>query len=214
MYKNGETIKSLSESIKTPYSTVSNWVHGRKMPRKKGLEKLALHYNHSIYYFTTNHVGIDQEIFDPVLSPDFKFKTHKYSFYNPGIYTDLISNFDPSKAEKKITIPDLLLEQYSGDRSVFLTYLTTESINKIIPISSIIAIKKITSPLLLSEGDFVAIDEPSKMFVGKFSHELGEKFYSFFPYCYFSGFTTRHYEWEELEDLKIIGKVVAYFVNL
>ena len=48
-----ENITKLSDSIDVAYSTVSDWIHGRKMPRSGSLELLAEHYNINISDLTS-----------------------------------------------------------------------------------------------------------------------------------------------------------------
>lgn len=55
MKKHNENLSKLSDSINVAYSTVSDWQHGRKMPRAGSLEKIANHYNVNISYLTTDH---------------------------------------------------------------------------------------------------------------------------------------------------------------
>lgn len=55
MDKRGENLTQLSDRINVAYSTVSDWQHGRKMPRAGSLQKLANHFGVNITYLTTDH---------------------------------------------------------------------------------------------------------------------------------------------------------------
>ncbi len=55
MKKHGENLSELSDRIGVAYSTVSDWQHGKKMPRSGSLQKLADHYNVNISYLTSTH---------------------------------------------------------------------------------------------------------------------------------------------------------------
>lgn len=55
MKKHGENLSELSDRINVAYSTVSDWQHGRKMPRSGSLQKLADHYKVNISYLTSVH---------------------------------------------------------------------------------------------------------------------------------------------------------------
>jgi len=50
----GENITKLSDSVDVAYSTVSDWIHARKMPRSGSLELLAEHYNINISDLTSS----------------------------------------------------------------------------------------------------------------------------------------------------------------
>lgn len=55
MKKHGENLSELSDRINVAYSTVSDWQHGKKMPRSGSLQKLADHYKVNISYLTSIH---------------------------------------------------------------------------------------------------------------------------------------------------------------
>lgn len=55
MKKHGENLSELSDRINVAYSTVSDWQHGKKMPRSGSLQKLADHYKVNISYLTSVH---------------------------------------------------------------------------------------------------------------------------------------------------------------
>lgn len=44
MQKNEETISDISARLSVPFSTVSDWVHGRKYPRMDKVQLLADHF--------------------------------------------------------------------------------------------------------------------------------------------------------------------------
>lgn len=50
-----ENLTQLSDRIDVAYSTVSDWQHGRKMPRSGSLQKLANHFGVNLTYLTSNH---------------------------------------------------------------------------------------------------------------------------------------------------------------
>lgn len=64
MNRNGENIRMLSDNLNVPFSTVSDWKHGKKMPRSGALQKIADHYNVNISYLTNDNSGNDIDISD------------------------------------------------------------------------------------------------------------------------------------------------------
>ncbi len=64
MNRNGENVRILSDSLAVPFSTVSDWKHGKKMPRSGSLQKIADHYNVNISYLTNDNSGNDIDISD------------------------------------------------------------------------------------------------------------------------------------------------------
>ena len=55
MQSKGDNLTELSNAIDVSYSTVSDWMHGNKMARSGGLQKIAEHYKVNTSYLTTEH---------------------------------------------------------------------------------------------------------------------------------------------------------------
>lgn len=66
MTSNSETLTSLSNSLHLPYATVSDWIHGKKVPRSNSLELLSMHYGVSVSFLmsdnASNNINIPVQI--------------------------------------------------------------------------------------------------------------------------------------------------------
>lgn len=205
MKKHGENITKLSRSTGIPISTVSDWVHGKKMPRSGNLQTLGQHYHVNWAYLTNEHSK--EEIYE---------KSHTYNFFDSGLHAKLLSNVNPFNKNdiKKIPIPDLVMGKYAGDQEIFLTYINGESMNRIMPNHSLIAIKKYNSVVDLKDGDIIAFDDANEMCVKQFYKDYRSRTYSFNPNSTDSTFTPIIYRWEDAQEITIIGKIVTYVVNV
>ena len=203
MKSRGENIKELSLSINTPYTTVSNWVHGKKMARAGGLQDLSKHYHVPLSYLTTEH---SKELNNE--------KSHDYNFFDAGLSAGVLTAIDPFTSEdvKKITISDCIMDKYAGDQEIFLTYINGESMNRIMPNHSLVAIKKYDSVVDLKDGDIVVFQEEGDMCIKQFYNDYKSKIYSFMPNSTDSTFKPINYRWEDAAEIDIIGKVVIYVV--
>ena len=203
MKSRGENIKELSLSINTPYTTVSNWVHGKKMARAGGLQDLSKHYHVPLSYLTTEH---SKELNNE--------KSHDYNFFDAGLSAGVLTAIDPFTSEdvKKITISDCIMGKYAGDQEIFLTYINGESMNRIMPNHSLVAIKKYDSVVDLKDGDIVVFQEEGDMCIKQFYNDYKSKIYSFMPNSTDSTFKPINYRWEDAAEIDIIGKVVIYVV--
>lgn len=205
MKSRGENIKDLSLKIDTPYTTVSNWVRGNKLARSGGLQALSKHYHVPLYYLTTKHTEneINQE-------------SHVYNFFDAGLSAGVLTTVDPFKATdiKKITVPDLILGKYAGDNHLFITYINGESMNRILPDHSLIAVKEYDSVSDLKDSDIVAFEDSGEMCVKLFYKDFRSRTYSFMPSSTDPSFKPITYRWEEANQIKIVGKVVTYVVNI
>lgn len=207
MNSRGENIADLSRSLGIAFSTVSDWVNGKKMPRAGNIEALSEHYNVNNDYFTTIH------------NTNSKYKrqeSHDYNFFDAGLSAGVLTAIDPFTSEdvKKITLSDFIMGKYAGDQEIFLTYINGESMNRIMPNHSLIAIKKYDSVVDLKDGDIVAFDDAGEMCVKQFYKDYRSRTYSFSPNSTDSAFTPIIYRWEDAQEITIIGKIVTYVVNV
>lgn len=109
-----------------------------------------------------------------------------------------------------ITIPDELLGKYAGNKDIFFMKVNGESMNKVIPHDSLIAIKSV-SVNDLKNGDIVVYSNGYDYSVKVF-YEVGDKFI-FRPNSTDPTFTDYIMSKND-EDLRLHGKVVTYIVNL
>ncbi|WP_277680187.1 LexA family protein [Gracilibacillus dipsosauri] len=109
---------------------------------------------------------------------------------------------------EQITLPDSVMGKWAGNKDVFFTKINGESMNKIMPDQSFIAVKKVGLNDL-KNGDIVVFSD---------SHEYGVKrFYLFDNRVVFRPESTdpriTDYQVTDLENLNIYGKVVLFIVE-
>lgn len=109
-----------------------------------------------------------------------------------------------------ITIPDELLGKYAGNKDIFFTKVNGESMNKVIPHDSLIAIKSISTKDL-KNGDIVVYSNGYDYSV-KIFYDADDKFI-FRPNSTNPTFTDYMVD-KNNEDLRLHGKVVTYIVNM
>lgn len=97
-------------------------------------------------------------------------ESHEYNFFDAGLSAGVLTAIEPFTSEdvKKITLSDFIMGKYAGDQEIFLTYINGESMNRIMPNHSLIAIKKYDSVVDLKDGDIVAFDDAGEMCVKQF----------------------------------------------
>ncbi|BDR59557.1 helix-turn-helix domain-containing protein [Xylocopilactobacillus apicola] len=219
MKTNGDSVVSLSEKIGVPYSTVSSWVNGKKMPRNSGIKLLEEHYETHLRH--------------PIIVdfPTYNQKSHNYVHLDFGFPAlDYLIDTIPYDYElKKITIPDILLGKYAGDPNIFIGALDDDSMNKVFPKYSSLAYKSFNSVNNLSNNEIVILQEKSdskesksisekiygKSFVvRRFCNNTQKEEFNFIPESKNPSFREFSYSWKDADKIKVVGKVVAYFVNL
>ncbi|BDR59126.1 hypothetical protein XA3_15670 [Xylocopilactobacillus apicola] len=105
------------------------------------------------------------------------------------------------------------MRKHAGDKEIIVTYINGESMNRIMPNHSLIAIKKCTSVKDLRDGDIVAFKDAEQMCVKEFFNDFQSRTFSFSPNSADKSLTPVIYRWEDTKNIKIIGKVVICVVN-
>jgi len=205
MESRGENLTVLSNQLEVSFSTVSDWKHGKKMPRSGSLQKIAEHYNVALSYLTTDHS--DNLIISGM---------NEYNYFDAGLSAGILNDVDPFTANEVETVglSDIVMGKYAGDKDIFITYINGESMNRIIPDGSLIAIKKYRDFTELGDGDIVVFQEGAGMAVKRFYNDPRNKIVTFTPDSTSGEFRPINYLYDSMSDVRIIGKVVVYTVTV
>jgi len=205
MESRGENLTVLSNQLDVSFSTVSDWKHGKKMPRSGSLQKIAEHYNVALSYLTTDHS--DNLIISGM---------NEYNYFDAGLSAGVLNDVDPFTANDVGTVglSDVVMGKYAGDKDIFITYINGESMNRIIPNGSLIAVKQYTDFSELCDGDIVVFQEGAGMAVKRFYNDVKNKIVTFTPDSTSGEFRPINYLYDSMSDVRIIGKVVVYTVMI
>ena len=145
---NNETSKELAETIGVSQSTISDWENGKKMPRAGAIESLASHWK-----INKSQLLISQET---QIKATFN-RVSSYNFFDAGLSAGVLNDVDPFTANdvETVGLSDVVMGKYAGDKDIFITYINGESMNRIIPDGSLIAVKQYTEFSELCDGDIV-----------------------------------------------------------
>lgn len=207
MDSRGDNLTDLSNSLNVSYSTVSDWMHGKKMARSGGLQKIAEHYNVNVSYLTTDHSEHDRHNAN---------NSEDYPLYDTGVAAGALADIGTFLEDEysTITLSNSIMGKYARNSDVFITYVNGDSMNNVIPDKSLIAVKQIESAFDLENGDIVVFRNGSGMSVKRFYNDKNEKRLLFRPDSSNNSFFDTVVSYEDAEDLQIYGKVVVYVVNL
>lgn len=203
-----ENLTKLSDSINVAYSTVSDWQHGRKMPRSGSLELLADHYGINISDLTSF-----KEKSNDILQID---NSNSYNYFDTGISAGMLMEVDPFTKDdvQQITLSDVIMGKYAGDQDIIVSHVNGESMNRILPDKSLIAIKKFHTIDDLRDGDIVVFQDGGDMSVKRFYFDNNSRIVTFSPDSYDSSFRPINYRYEDFGNVLIVGKVVVYTVEI
>lgn len=180
------------------YTTISKWESGANSPRGGDLVKLSELFNVSV----DELLGINDNI---TLKSDYKYIPTAIS---AGIQLDV----EAITECETITIPDVIMGRYARDENIFITRVNGDSMNKVIPHNSLIAVRPVSLESL-KNGDIVVYSCDGEYALKRF-YKKGNKLI-FRPDSTDVSFTDLVIDLENNEsDIRIHGKVVLYIVEL
>ncbi|KGX84453.1 LexA family protein [Pontibacillus litoralis] len=139
-----------------------------------------------------------------------KETTSTYNYFPQSISAGLPLRIDGMIEESEVKVPNSIMGKWAGDHDIFMLKVNGESMNKIIPHGSLIAVKPIESHNL-KEGDIVVYSDGGDYSVKHYFRD-GERII-FKP----SSHDQRFYDYitnVDNDSLEIHGKVVVYIVEL
>ena len=191
----------LSEKIGVSQSTVGKWLLQKSVPRMGAIEKLA-------DYFNVNKSDILENKPVAVMLP-----AHEYSLW-PFTTGAGIADYEfSSESLEKISIPDQFLGKYAGRKDIIIFEVNGESMNKIIPNHSFVAVEYKNIDYCPRTGDVVVFRILGdglgiKRYIDMYD-EIMLKPESTDPV-----YTELRFNKNSADDLEILGKVVMYNVLL
>lgn len=128
-----------------------------------------------------------------------------------GLPTDIVSISE--KEVETISVPDSLMGKWAGSSEVFLMRINGDSMNRIIPNNSLIAVKEIEL-CSLKDNDIVVFSNENEYSVKRFFNDKENERFIFRPDSYDTRFVDYIVKYSESQNLKLHGKVVVYIVEL
>jgi repressor LexA len=195
----GLTQQQLAELMgASNYTTVSKWESGSNSPRGGELVKLSEYFNVSV----DDLLGIGKDLTIQ--------NNEQYNYLPTSISAGLPLTVDGIDHAEKISVPDSIMGKWAGDKDIYMMRINGESMNRIIPHGSIIAIKP-TECHLLKDGDIVVYSDNHDYSVKRYFRD--DNRIIFRP----DSNDSRFYDYitsTDNENLVIHGKVVVYIVEL
>lgn len=104
--------------------------------------------------------------------------------------------------------------KYSGKSNIIISRVNGESMNRVLPNGSLIAIEKVDSIFDIKNGDIVVFQDYNDMAIKRFYNNKEKQTIIFTPESTNKSFYTKSYSYNDLSNIKIIGKVVIYIVSI
>lgn len=199
-----KTQTDMARELGIAETTVSSWINCKKYPRLDKIQLMADYFN----------VG-RSEITEEIKEEDCSVYFHQYPYLPVGISAGNPLEVNPitSADIKTISLPASLMGKWARNKDIITMRVNGNSMNKLIPHNSLIAVKQIELTSL-KNGDIVVYSNGCDYSVKKFYNDTQNERFIFRPDSFDPIFTDHLYSYEEAKDLKIHGKVVVYIVEL
>ena len=142
--------------------------------------------------------------------------TSTYNYFDTGLSAGILTQVDPFTAAnvEQISLSDVVMGKYAGDQDIFISHINGESMNRVIPDKSLIAVKRYSDIRDLKNGDIVVFRDGGDMSVKRFYNDIKSQIITFTPDSTESEFHPINYRYEDIDELEIVGLVVVYTVEL
>jgi len=201
------TQKELGEKVGVKHNTISSYENGTNEAEQEILFSIAEVLNVSVNDFFPSTENEHPEIKE--LSNFYAINEQSYDYYNTNISAGLPVNVDGITHCETISIPDAVMGKHAGNKDTFILRVNGDSMNKIIPNGSLIAVKPI--PLeTLKNGDMVVFSDEHKYSVKSYFKTSDTLIFK--PNSTNNDHHDQTYKLDT--DITIHGKVVLYIVEL
>jgi len=203
------TQSTLASMIGVSKSTLSDYLNYRSAPSYGVIQKIA-------DVFNINKSDIDTTFRNEVSNVSYIGKANNYNYFDTGISAGTLMEVDPFTQDdvQQITLSDIMMGKYAGDKDIIISHVNGESMNRVLPDKSLIAIKKFQTISDLCNGDIVVFQDGGDMSVKRFYNDSNSKIVTFSPDSYDASFHPINYRYEDFGDVRVIGKVVVYTVEI
>ena len=204
------TQDDIANKIGVSKATVSRWESGNiSNMRRDRIAKLAeiLQISPAVI------IGIR----DTNVTPVIECSSHKYSYVDAPISAGTPETFDDVYELPSISVADCFLGRYAGNKDVVIMRVNGESMNRIIPDKSVIAVKRNVDINSIHDGDIVVVyinGSNCGYTVKHFYRDTKKDIIILRPDSTCTSFTDITVNKENDDSLYLIGKVIAYNVIL
>jgi len=178
-------------------STVGKWTLEKATPRMGAIQKISDYFNVPKSYI------LEEDQVEYITSSN-------YHYFPTAISAGLPINVDgiTNDQVEKISLPDSVMGKWAGKQDIFITKINGDSMDKIMPHGSLIAVKPVTLDEL-KDGDMVVFSDNYDYSVKCF-YQDGDRLI-FKPESYNKKHADQIYSVND--NIEIHGKVILYIVE-
>src|SRR5690625_292937 len=125
--------------------TVSNWMNEKTYPRVDRLQQMA------------DYFGVMRSDLTEMKEEKERYTINaEYKYFPAYVSAGLPNDVEAVTEHETISIADEIMGKYAGSKNIYFIKINGESMNKIIPHNSLIAVRPVSSIHDLKTGDIVA----------------------------------------------------------
>lgn len=197
----------LAKAVGVSPATINDYIKERGTPSFGTIQRIA------------NYFGVKKSDIDSIYKEDKDSVTDTYRLFNyidSSISAGLPSNVDPFTSDdmKKIPVAEESLGRYKNADDLLMVKVAGDSMNRVFPDKSLIGVKKIDSIKDLKDGDIVVFSDSGDFCVKRIYINPKLKLVIFTPDSTDKNFFPITYQFSNMEEIKIWGKVVVYTVTI
>lgn len=150
------------------------------------------------------------------INPSEKDQELQYNYFDVGLSAEILSKDDlfQSIDTKQITLPDAIMGKFAGNPNVIISRINSEAMNRVIPNGSLIVIQKVDSLEALKDNDIVVYQDGESISIKQFYNKKKKHTIIFTPDSNNDSFHPLSYSYNNLSDIKIIGKIIFNMVSI
>jgi len=201
---NNLTQKELGMKIGVKHNTISSYENGTNEPDQDLLFLMA-----EIFKISIN------DLFPSIENVYDNCAEFEYDLLPVSVSAGIPSGIDSVKKVdvEKIKIPDIVMGRYAKRRDIWFMRVNGDSMNKIIPHGSLIAVKSVELNDL-KNNDIVVFSNGYEYSTKRFYNDTQNERFIFKPDSTELCFTDYEISYKNSNELKIHGKVVIYIAEL
>lgn len=218
LQENNMTRVDLAKILNVSESTVGKWILKKSMPRMGMIEDIAEYFNvkksdileykdaKSVVYYNSDKVNSIRCVEE---------ESSIYNYFPVSVSAGPLENIEAQSDCISISLPNSLLGKYAGKKEIIILKVNGESMNNIIPDGSFIVVdtsrKQVSD---INDRDIVVFAENGSYSLKRYINDKNNQRFLFKPDSTDDTFTPIEISYEESINLKLIGRVVKYVVNL
>lgn len=206
--ENGISQKDLSEKVGISPSTMSDYMNLRAKPSHAVLQKMADYFNVGKSDIDTTYKDID------FIGIRNQLPSKTYKMFNSSVAAGLPSTIEAVFEDdlKDIELPDIIMNGYAGHNDILIMKVNGDSMNNVIPHGSMIGVKNWEVDNL-KKNDIVVFSDNGEFSMKRYLNDEKNQRIIFRPDSSDDSFSDVVIDYENADNLNILGKVIVSIIN-